>query len=148
VPGSAPDAPERIRASAVCVWRGQLLCVRMRDPMSGVARLFPPGGGMEPGEAPSEAAAREALEETGYRVAIDAERMRVARYPYPWNGVTWSITTHFFAAQLLGDPSRAEPVNDTSYNEGVVWLPLEQLDQELSFEPAILASIRALLPAK
>jgi 8-oxo-dGTP pyrophosphatase MutT (NUDIX family) len=139
------DATERIRASVVCVWRGQLLCVRMRDPQSRVARLFPPGGGIEPNESPSEAAAREALEETGYRVAIIPERMHIARYPYTWDGITRPITTHFFAAQLLDDPPHAEPVNDASYNEGVVWLPLDQLDDELSFEPAILGGVRALL---
>jgi 8-oxo-dGTP pyrophosphatase MutT (NUDIX family) len=145
VTAGAADASERTRASVVCVWRGQLLCVRMRDPRSKVARLFPPGGGIEPDESPSEAAAREALEETGYRMAIDAERMHIARYPYTWTGVTRRITTHFFAAQLLGDPSHPEPVDDASYNEGVVWLPLEQLDRELGFEPAILNGVRALL---
>lgn len=135
----------RIRASAVCVWRGQLLCVRMRDPLSRLARLFPPGGGVEPDERPSQTAEREALEETGYRVAVDAHRMSIARYPYTWSGVTHAITTHFFAAQLLTDAAHPEPVNDASYNEGVVWLPVDQIDRELGFEPAILRGVRALL---
>jgi 8-oxo-dGTP pyrophosphatase MutT (NUDIX family) len=117
----------------------------MRDPVSRVARLFPPGGGIEPGESPGEAAAREALEETGYPVAIKPERVHIARYPYTWHGITRPITTHFLAAHLLCDPAHAEPVNDASYNEGVVWLPLDQLDHELGFEPAILHGVRALL---
>jgi 8-oxo-dGTP pyrophosphatase MutT (NUDIX family) len=145
VTDSAAERSVRIRASVVCVWRGQLLCVRMRDPLSRIARLFPPGGGVEPDESPSQTAAREALEETGYRVAVDPERTSVARYAYTWSGVAHAITTHFFAAQLLSDAAHPEPVNDPSYNEGVVWLPLEQVDRELGFEPAILRGVRALL---
>ena len=143
-------ARERIRASIVCMHRSgasgaELLCVRLRDPHSGVARLFPPGGAIEPGETPSAAAEREALEETGYRVAILDEPMRVARYPYTWNGVERLVTTHFFRAQLIGDKDSGAPVHDASYHEGVVWLPLDALDRELGFEPAILDAVRALI---
>ena len=142
---------ERIRASVVCVHRdpgtssGELLCVRLRDPHSGVARLFPPGGAIEPGESPSEAALREALEETGYRVALTHQPPRIARYPYTWNGVERLVTTHFFRVALIGDKAGAEPVHDASYHEGVLWLPLDQVDRELGFEPAILDAVHALI---
>lgn len=143
-PGAA-EAPERVRASVVCIARGRLLCVRLRDPKSGVARLFPPGGAIEPGESPSAAAERETLEETGLRVTTAAQRGQVVRYPYTWNGVLRRVTTHFFPAELQSDPEHAAPVHDASYHEGVVWLPLDQLDRELGFEPAILQAVRALL---
>ena len=151
-------ARERIRASVVCLHakhhagdsgdelgEPELLCVRLRDPMSGVARLFPPGGAIEPGESAREAAEREALEETGYRVSIGPEPERIARYPYTWNGVARDVTTHFFRARLIGDRHSAEPVHDASYHEAVVWLPLGAIDRELGFEPAILEAVRALI---
>ena len=39
----------RQRASIVCVDGKDLLCVRLRDPVSGMARLFVPGGRVEDG---------------------------------------------------------------------------------------------------
>lgn len=141
--GSA--SPERIRASVICVHGGELLCVRLRDPMSGVARLFPPGGAIEPGESAGAAAQRETLEETGYRVALASGPPHVARYPYTWNGTLRRVTTHFFRASLVGDKQDGAPVHDASYHEGVVWLPLAELDRALGFEPAILAAVRALI---
>ena len=145
-------AGERIRASVICVaapsdesGEPELLCVRLRDPKSGIARLFPPGGAIEPGESPRQAAEREALEETGYRVSLEPELERIARYPYTWNGVARAVTTHFFRARLIGDKRGAEPVHDASYHEGVVWLPLAAIERELGFEPAILQATRALI---
>ena len=142
---------ERIRASVICVHDlpapigRALLCIRMRDPSSRVLRILPPGGGVEPGESPRQAAAREALEETGYRVALRDAPARIARYPYTWDGVPRSITTHFFRAELLGDPATPAPVDDPSFNEGVAWLPLDAIDRELGFEPAILEAVRELI---
>jgi len=149
--GSSAQLEQRIRAGVVCLHdfaepSGRaLLCVRMRDPATGVARLFPPGGGLEPAESIPDAAARETLEETGLRVTVRPETERIARYPYTWEGVTRAITTHFFRAELLDDPAAPAPVDDASYNEGVVWLPLAELDRALGFEPAILEAVRHLI---
>lgn len=139
------ESPERIRASVICVHDRELLCVRLRDPKSGLARLFPPGGAIEPGESASAAAQRETLEETGYRVVLASGRAHVARYPYTWNGTLRRVTTHFFRAALAGGKQDSLPVHDASYHEGVVWLPLADLDLQLGFEPAILAAVRALV---
>jgi tRNA(adenine34) deaminase len=139
------EPPDRVRASVICVQDGELLCVRLRDPMSGIARLFPPGGAIEPGESASAAAQRETLEETGYRVVLASGPAHVARYPYTWNGTLRRVTTHFFRAALACDKHGGAPVHDASYHEGVVWLPLARLDLELGFEPAILAAVRALV---
>lgn len=137
-------AMRRMRASAVCVHEGELLCVRLRDPVSRVARLFVPGGAVEPDETPAEAAARETWEETGYRVAIDPGSERVVRYPFVWAGVEVDCTTHFFHARLEDALRAPSPTRDADYNEGVVWLKLADLDRELGFHRAICAAVRAL----
>jgi 8-oxo-dGTP pyrophosphatase MutT (NUDIX family) len=101
-----------------------VLLVRMKDPVSKVELLFPPGGGIEPGEAPEQAAQRETLEETGLRVRVDPSVCVTVRYPYPWAGVAYDVTTHYFAA-ALDEPFRVSipTVADADYNLGAVWVP-------------------------
>jgi 8-oxo-dGTP pyrophosphatase MutT (NUDIX family) len=135
----------RIRASVVCVHRAQLLCVHLRDPRTRIARLFVPGGAIEAGETPVMAAEREAFEETGYRIRIDAESEVVAHYPYEWDGVLRQVTTYFFRGSLIAPDAPPEAVSDASYHEGVVWLPLSEVQKELAFEPTILSSVQQLV---
>jgi 8-oxo-dGTP pyrophosphatase MutT (NUDIX family) len=135
----------RLRASVVCVDNGDLLCVQLRDPMSRIARLFVPGGGVESPETTVEAAARETLEETGFDVSIDTASELTARYRYGWAGVDIDCETHFFRARLRSSRTSPEPVRDAAYNEGVIWLPLSRL-AELDFHAPIAQAIRALLP--
>jgi 8-oxo-dGTP pyrophosphatase MutT (NUDIX family) len=135
----------RLRASVVCVDKGDLLCVRLRDPVSRIARLFAPGGGVEPPETAAEAAARETHEETGLEVSVDTTTELTAHYRYRWAGVDIDCETHFFRAQLQSDRTSPALVRDADYNEGVVWLPLDRL-AELDFHAPIARAIRALLP--
>jgi ADP-ribose pyrophosphatase YjhB (NUDIX family) len=135
----------RTRASAVCVHEGRLLCVRLRDPHTGVARLFVPGGAVEAGETPREAAERETLEETGHAVLADAQSERVARYDFTWNDLEIDVTTHFFRAALRNPSERARTVDDASYLEGVEWITLGRVTDELGFDANILRAVLALL---
>lgn len=130
----------------VCVQDARLLCVELRDPLTRVARLFVPGGAVEPGETPAQAAAREAWEETGYRVRVDEARAELARYPYTWSGQTRDVTTHFFHAELVDTAREPAPVRDAAYNEGVRWLALTAIPEALGFQPEILAAVVRLLP--
>ncbi len=57
-------------AGAVVIERGRLLLVRRANPPE-PGRWSLPGGRLEPGELPAEAAARETLEETGCAVVVD-----------------------------------------------------------------------------
>lgn len=134
----------RLRASVVCVESHELLCVCLRDPSTGVARLFVPGGRIEPGESALAAAERETLEETGYGIELDPASELVARYLFVWDRRQVHCTTHFFRARLRGDKATHESVRDAAYNEGVVWLPLERLEIELGFHSAILRAVASL----
>jgi tRNA(adenine34) deaminase len=135
----------RIRASAVCVHRAQLLCVHLRDPRTRVARLFVPGGAIEAGETPAMAAEREAFEETGYRIRIDPASEVVAHYPYEWDGVLRQVTTHFFRGSLIDPSAPPEIVSDASYHEGVIWLPVSEVHVQLAFQAQILSAIQQLV---
>jgi 8-oxo-dGTP pyrophosphatase MutT (NUDIX family) len=136
---------ERVRASVVCVRDSHLLCVELRDPTTRVARLFVPGGALEPGETAAQAAEREAWEETGYRVRVDESRAQVARYPYTWGGQTRDVTTHFFRAALVAPAREPAQVRDVDYNEGVRWLALAAVPEALGFQQDILAAVSRLL---
>ena len=135
---------QRHRASAVCVHEHALLCVRLRDPVSGVARLFVPGGAIADGESPAAAAERETLEETGYAVRAEPDSELVARYPFVWAGLRIECTTHFFRARLCSDRDAPAGTHDADFNEGALWLPLQELETELGFDAAILKAVRAL----
>lgn len=135
----------RIRASAVCVDRAHLLCVRLRDPVTGISRWFLPGGAVEPGETPAQAAARETLEETGYRVEIEPTSERVLRYPFEWSGVAFDVTTHFFRAQLTEPLAQPAEVNDAVYHEGFAWLPVSELEAAIGFHEGIYGTVLSML---
>lgn len=137
---------KRERASGVCVHQGKLLTVLLRDPLTHTARLFVPGGAIEPGETPAQAAVRETLEETGYRVACLPRLPVVAHYPFTWAGNAIDVTTHFFAVALVDATAAAAPVNDASYLEGTRWIAVSEVRQQLGFDRNILAAVQQLLP--
>lgn len=66
--GTRPPRQARSRAAAAVVSRQRVLMVRHEDPQREFWTL--PGGSVEAGERPDEAARREVLEETGVVVAI------------------------------------------------------------------------------
>jgi tRNA(adenine34) deaminase len=136
---------QRVRASAVCVDRGRVLCVRLRDPLTRLDRLFVPGGAIERGETPQDAAERETFEETGYRVRCAPERSCCVEYPYVWNGTTFDVTTHFVKARLLEPDRDPEPVSDAAYNEGALWLPLAEAPEAFAFQREMCGAILRLV---
>lgn len=139
---SASPRKRRLRASVVCEAEGHLLLVRLRDPVTGVEAVYPPGGGVEDGETPAATARRETLEETGLRVRVDPERVVVDTYPFRWAGVDYEVTTHYFAATLEDAFEPVLPdVIDASYNLGAVWLPADEAMELLAVHPAIAASV-------
>jgi tRNA(adenine34) deaminase len=136
---------ERIRASVVCVHRAQVLCVLLRDPLTREARLFVPGGAIEAGETPVIAAAREALEETGFAIRVEPASELIARYPYEWNGHLMRVTTHFFRGSLVEPEAEPRRVDDASYHEGVIWLPIAEVPNALGFHSVICGAVQKLI---
>ncbi len=78
-----------------------------------------PAGGMEDGETPAEAAAREAIEETGWR----PESLRSLVRFHPTNGLS-DQTFHVFAAAHATHVG--EPV-DVGEAERIEWVPLDEV---------------------
>jgi 8-oxo-dGTP pyrophosphatase MutT (NUDIX family)/GNAT superfamily N-acetyltransferase len=63
---TAPSLVARAAARVLCLdGSGRVLVMRWRDPVDGYQLWEPPGGGVEPGEAPLDTVRREWVEETG-----------------------------------------------------------------------------------
>jgi 8-oxo-dGTP pyrophosphatase MutT (NUDIX family) len=141
-----PMTKPRLRASAICELDERVLLVRLQDPSTKVVSLFPPGGAIEAGETPAEAARREALEETGLRVRVDSTVEVVDRYPFLWAGDEYDVTTHYLGA-VLEDPSRSTigPVVDADFNLGAEWVPTSDALDALAVHPAIARSVARVL---
>ena len=133
----------RVRASLVVVHNGRLLTVQLQDPATKEARLYVPGGLIEPGETPAIAAVRETTEETGYLVTVVPGTDRVSHYDFVWNGATYACSTHFMRGTLSDPHARPQPVTDAAYNHGVVWLPISQVPEALGFHTVILEEVLA-----
>ncbi|GII84100.1 ADP-ribose pyrophosphatase [Sphaerisporangium siamense] len=96
---------DRPAARVVCVdGQGRVLLMRWRDAVSGRVFWEPPGGGIDSGEGPLEAARRELAEETGLPGdAVIDMWVPVAR-DYHWLGVHYVKVEPFYLARFPGTP--------------------------------------------
>ena len=130
----------------ICEAEGHLLVVRLRDPVTGVEALYPPGGGIEAGETPAITARRETLEETGLNVRVEHDVELVETYPFRWAGVLYDVTTHYFGGALEDPFERAVPkVIDAPYNLGASWVPVAEALAAMSVHPAIASATARVL---
>jgi 8-oxo-dGTP diphosphatase len=106
--------------------RGRLLVVEE------FARLYLPGGGLDPGETPEQALHREFEEETGYTVAIEAvigEAREFVADETPGVAAAFNKHCFLFAVRLTGGTGiPAIPSNRPS------WMPLAEALAALSNE--------------
>ena len=112
---------------------GRVLVARRRDDAEHLPGLWEfPGGKIEDGERPAEAARRELLEETGL-VAREVESLTTAVFDYPDRMLRFHA---FIATGLSGDPAI-----DGSREWG--WKMLDDLER-LDMPPANIPIVRSL----
>lgn len=139
-------AIKRLAAAVVCIKDGKLLTVNLEDPTTKVQRLFLPGGKIEQGESPEEAARRETLEETGYHVKVDPSKHRSLSHFFTWDAQLYDRRTEIFRAVIISDV--VQSVNDAPYHRGVVWLPLSSVRDQFSYADKMADCIEYLTSSK
>ncbi|MDV5147375.1 NUDIX domain-containing protein [Streptomyces sp. SBC-4] len=123
---------KRVSAYAIVVEGDRLLLTRLSEasPVFEAGLWHLPGGGIDPGEQPVEALARELYEETG-RVLAGARLVDARTYAATRNGVTWHLVALFYAVELRpGDPLTVTESDGST--EAVAWRPLTGPVEELS----------------
>lgn len=135
----------RERSSVVVLHKNQVLGFHAVDPTSEIPYFFLPGGAIEEGETPSESAARECLEETGYRVRILEETAFERKYDFPWDGKVHACKTIFFVGVLDQEWVAPPQVEDASYHRGVDWIDEKTVSDVFSYSKDILWAVQKLL---
>jgi 8-oxo-dGTP pyrophosphatase MutT (NUDIX family) len=111
-----------------------------------------PGGGLEPGELPHQAAVREAREETGadLMIAEDAEAVLVTRRLWSWAGAEYDQVDHFFlvpvAEEFQPRPRGLTPIEQSTLLGYRWWTVPELVATDAVILPADLATVLSELP--
>ena len=133
----------RGRVSVVVVHKGRVLAFKAEDPTSKRQYIFLPGGLIESGETPEQAAIRESLEETGYVVEVNSHPRIIRTYHFEWDGCIHHCETIFLAGNLKRE--LAKPVNDAAYHRGVEWVPVEEVARTFAYHADILEPVQDLV---
>ena len=123
-PEPGRDYPDRPAAFVVLAKDGRVACVRIAW-RNGGPKVDLPGGGIDPGETPAQAAIRECGEEAGLGVSIPGESfVRADHYFVNEEGRCNNTRGWFFEARLEGEAPELKTEDDHT----LVWLePLEAL---------------------
>ena len=123
-PEPGRDYPDRPAAFVVLERAGKIACVRVAWRRGG-PKIDLPGGGLDPGETPQQAAARECGEEAGLKVAVEGEAFVEAdHYFINDEGAANNTRGRFFTGRLVAEAPELKIEDDHS----LVWLePMEAL---------------------
>ena len=118
-------AQDRPAVRIICVdAAGRVLLMRWRDPYDDRVYWEPPGGGLDAGETPLEAARRELHEETGLAGSSVVDVSVPVERDFWWLGVRYRKTEPFYLARFPGERPDAQPAaftpveNDTYVGNG------------------------------
>ncbi|MFK3983924.1 NUDIX domain-containing protein [Micromonospora sp. NPDC050397] len=128
----------------------RVLLLRWRDPYDGALLWEPPGGGVESGETPFDAARRELAEETGFDPAGVVDAPVPVERDVRWNGRRFVGPEDFFPARLAGQRpalTRAGLLPDEQVNlDSYAWVAVTELDSLSDrLEPPRLRTVVATL---
>ncbi|GAA1787959.1 hypothetical protein GCM10009682_07530 [Luedemannella flava] len=147
-------ADPRPAVRVVCVdKRSRVLLLNWCDPHDGALLWEPPGGGIEPGESPLQAARRELTEETGLDPASIVDRPVAVPRDTVWNNKRHIGDELFYLARVNGHADEIsrdglvedEPVNLRGH-AWVAWNELALLPDRLE-PPELLEVLSALDPS-
>ncbi|MFG2077952.1 NUDIX hydrolase [Nonomuraea maritima] len=98
-------ANDRAAARVLCLdGDGRVLLMRWKDTVSGLVFWEPPGGGIDPGETPLDAARRELAEETGLPGDAVLDHWTPVERDFTWLGVHYVKVEPFYLARFDGRP--------------------------------------------
>ncbi len=135
---------KRERVSVVCIFEGKILVFVGVDPKTSKRYYFLPGGAIEKGENEITCGQRETLEETGYKVRIEADSKITKKYMFQWNGRDYDCTTHFYRGHLDEVFHAPRAVDDADYNKGPVWIPVGKSQVIFDYTKEIHDAVEAL----
>jgi len=130
----------RIRAGIVLIQNGKVALIERYR--AGIHYFTFPGGGVDEGESPEQAAIRETMEELGVEVAI---KQKVAEIHFGQK----STQLYFLVEEIGGEfgtgkGEEFESSNLDDLQKGIyipIWMPIEELPQHTNVYPADIAGL-------